>query len=114
MGYHPPHTEGAGMADEGKTSFWNTLPGAITALAALITSIVGLLGVLQGVGWLRGAHQEQNAGRSVDGSKPPDPTLVATKSDAKAAEADRVVRAPPRPTVLPPRPEFEGCFCHIL
>ena len=47
-----------GMADTGK-SFWQTAPGVITAVAALITAIGGVLGILVQNGIIRGATEQR-------------------------------------------------------
>lgn len=74
------------MADEGKPkTWWQTLPGIITSLTAVITAFAGLVVALKQVGWI-GAQQQQSA---------PAP------SPAPAAPAVAVTQAPPARTSHP-------------
>lgn len=49
-------------------SWWQTLPGVLTAVAALITAITGLLVAIHQAGWFNHANpdQAQNTSRSAD------------------------------------------------
>ena len=77
------------MADEGeqKGSFWTTLPGVLTAVAALITALVGLYQVIP--------HNTQPAAGSSSASTSSTPAHPqgSTRSQAPPPEKFRVVEA---------------------
>lgn len=52
------------MSDSDKKNFWSTLPGVITAVAALITAIGGILLTFQQIGWM-GAKTKSESSHSI-------------------------------------------------
>lgn len=80
-------TYGGGVVavTEGEKSFWQTVPGIITALAALVTAIGGLLGILVQSGVIGGGTEgsESAAQTAVDPtSEAPDEASSGTPTPA--------------------------------
>lgn len=87
-------------SDSGSKGWWQTLPGVLTAVAAIVTALTGLLVALGGLGIFHKSPSPQNqpatspsseGARSSGGSTPSEPGL------ARRADADRVSRNLPLP-----------------
>ena len=85
------------QAEAGKT-FWQTAPGMITAVAALITALGGLLGILVQTGVIGGGNDDSSSGTT---------PAVATENDGSGAgrddqaSADATTKPAADPTVVP-------------
>ncbi len=69
-----------------KSSWWQTLPGVLTAAAATATAIAGLLGVLHQAGLFGGGSERKNVSLVGSWVGSPGCTLVIYKDDGKNVE----------------------------
>jgi len=74
-------TEGAVSAPGKGSSFWTTLPGILTAVAAVITAITGLLVALGQSGLLEGGTANDDP--TAAASTPPESPATASSADAE-------------------------------
>ena len=72
-------------------SWWHTLPGVLTGVAALVTALAGLVAVLMQAGWLGARGDAPKATAPPPASAPPAATAPA------AAPAPVAATDPPRP-----------------
>lgn len=73
------------MDDESPRSFWRTLPGVLTATAAVITAVSALIGALAAAGFLTGSGTSPS---SADGVQP-SPVTAAAELRVAAARLER-------------------------
>lgn len=87
------------MADQDKSdkrAFWHTLPGTLTALAAVITAITGLMVGLHQAGFFGGAQDGNQPNEVVESTTPTDSSSrsgTGTSNQRTEGQSDRVVRA---------------------
>jgi hypothetical protein len=85
------------MTDGSKAqSWWQTLPGVLTAVVGIITAITGLVGVLYQAGFFQHRQQEPIPASSAPITAPPTSHGIASEKDAQPASG-----ASPRATQLP-------------
>ena len=105
--------------DSESTSWWQTLPGVLTAIAGLITAVAGLLAVLLQTGVLH-RRGDLPAGRQIDSqtvvaSPRGDPGLSTVAADTATAskswqDADAVLTGVDGKTTVLRAPSFRYCI----
>lgn len=74
------------MAEERAPGFWHTVPGVLTAIAAVITAIGGLLAVLLQLGVIGGADEEDRPQATSTSSSSQEAAATASSASSAAAQ----------------------------
>lgn len=81
------------MSEPVKSSWWHTLPGVLTALAAVLTALAGLLAAARQAGWLGAAETSAPTSASVSAPAPaPQPAAQAAAPPTAAPLASAALQ----------------------
>jgi len=92
------------QGQNGNRSFWATMPGIITAIAALLTAIGGLIGGLYAVGWIGQKPSPSPTPSTVtqQGSPPPSSPASGAAPTQESSPSTMQVNVSADPPQLPP------------
>ena len=75
------------MADNDRASFWTSLPGVVTAIAALLTAVGGLLVTLNQIGVIGSSRDQRPESSEPTDTRTPETTRqLASGSDTRATD----------------------------
>ena len=81
-------------------SWWATLPGIVTGLAALVTAIAGLIGALHQTGLIGGrfaTEARQGEGAATRAPQSPSWPAAGSSASSRTGQAPSAAEGPPRP-----------------
>jgi hypothetical protein len=82
-------------------SFWSTLPGIFTAMATLIGAIIGLITILNQIGWIGPPPLPTPSPPDVRPTNSPSPSLPPANTSAPPSSLPSSPTIVPAPTVVP-------------